>query len=171
MITIQPEREEHYTAIHEISALAFGRENEAKLVESLRKSAEFIPELSLVAIENGRVVGHILFSRVNIRAKTGSVPALGLAPMAVHPEFQNRGVGSELVDQGLAGCRTQGHRIVVVIGHPRYYPRFGFTSARARGLEVAFPVPDEAFMVLEIAPGAFKNITGMVIYPPEFSDA
>jgi putative acetyltransferase len=170
MITIQPEREEDYTAIHEINVLAFGREDEARLVKKIRERPDFIPELSLVAIKKGEVVGHILFSRITIQSKTGSFPALALAPMAVHPKFQNQGIGSKLVRQGLERCRNQGHKIVVVVGHPQYYPRFGFSSARAKGLEAPFPVPDEVFMVLELGPGALHGSTGMVTYPQEFLD-
>jgi putative acetyltransferase len=168
MIKIQPEKREYDTAIHEINVLAFGLENEARLVENLRKSPDFIPELSLVAVKDKMVVGHILFSRITIQTKIGSFPALALAPMAVHPEFQKQGIGSKLIRQGFARCRKLGHKIVVVVGHPNYYPRFGFTSARAKGLEAPFSVPDEAFMVIEIAPGALNGISGMVIYPPAF---
>jgi putative acetyltransferase len=168
MITIQCEREEYYTAIREINVLAFGRETEAELLENLRNSRDFAPELSLVAIKDRRVVGHILFSPIAIHTNKEVFSALALAPMAVHPEVQSQGIGSELVRQGLDRCRNQGHSIVVVVGHPKYYPRFGFTAARVKGLEVPFPVPDEAFMVLELVPGAMNGITGMVIYPQEF---
>ncbi len=168
MITVQPEGEAHYTAIHEINTLAFGRDNEAGLVKKLRKSTNFIPELSLVSIKSGKVVGHILFSRINIETKTGSVPALALAPMAVYPEFQNRGNGSKLIRQGLERCRYLGYKVVIVVGHPTYYPRFGFTSARAKGLKAPLPLPEEAFMVIELDPDALNGISGMVIYPPEF---
>jgi len=170
MITVQPEREEDYTAIHEINALAFGQENEARLVENLRKRTDFIPELSLVAVKDRRVLGHILFSPIVIQTDKGIFPALALSPMAVHPEFQNQGIGSELLRQGSELCRNQGHKIIVVIGHPTYYPRFGFTSAKVRGLDAPFSVPDEAFMVLELAPGALYDISGMVIYAPEFEE-
>ncbi len=88
--------------------------------------------------------------------------------MAVHPEFQNKGVGSKLVLRGLEDCRRLGHKIVVVIGHPGYYPRFGFHLARDRGLNVPFPVPDEAFMVLELVPGALKHVQGEIVYPSPF---
>jgi putative acetyltransferase len=170
MITIQSEKDENHTAIHEINVLAFGRETEAELVENLRKSRDFAPELSLVAIKDRRVVGHILFSPVAIHTNKEIFSALALAPMAVLSAFQNQGIGSQLVRQGLQQCRNLGHRIVIVVGLPKYYPRFGFTAARVKGLEVPFPVPDEAFMVLELAPGAMNGITGMVIYPQEFSE-
>jgi putative acetyltransferase len=169
LITIRPERQEDYTAIGEVNRVAFGRETEARLVENLRRSSNFIPELSLVAVKDGSVVGHILFSPIAIQMGDGSLPALALAPLAVRPEYQNQGVGSELVRHGLKQCQDLGHKVIVVVGHPEYYPRFGFSYARAKGLEATFPVPDEAFLVLELVPGALNEITGMVIYPPEFS--
>jgi putative acetyltransferase len=168
MITIRPETAEDYAAIHEVNALAFGREVESRLVEALRELPEFIPGLSLVAIDAGRVVAHILFSPMIIETKDGVVPALALAVLAVRPEFQNQGIGSQLVRDGLEECRRLGHKIVVVVGHPAYYPRFGFSPARARGLEAPFPVPDEAFLVLELVRGALDGITGVVQYPPPF---
>jgi len=96
------------------------------------------------------------------------LPALALAPLAVHPEFQNQGIGSRLVGEGLARCRNLGHKIVVVVGHPEFYPRFGFTSARAKGLEAPFPVPDEAFMVTKLVPRALDGVSGMIVYPAPF---
>jgi putative acetyltransferase len=171
MTTIHPETAEDYAAIHEVNALAFGREVEARLIEALRRMPDFIPELSLVAVEDGRVVGHILFSPMAIETKEDAVPALALAVLAVRPESQNQGIGSQLVREGLERCRSLRHRIVVVVGHPPYYPRFGFSPARARGLDAPFPVPDEAFMVLELVPGALRGVAGMVKYPPPFDAA
>ena len=168
MMIIRPEKKKDYTAIHKVNELAFGGRGEADLIEDLRKTDSFIPELSLVAIQNEEVVGHILFSPVIIKSKKSVTSALALAPMAVHPEFQNKGVGSKLAFKGLEDCRCLGHNIVVVIGHPGYYPRFGFLPARDRGLNVPFPVPDEAFMVLELVPGALKAAQGEIIYPPPF---
>jgi putative acetyltransferase len=168
MINILNETEEFYPAIHEINLLAFGQENEARLVENLRKSHSFDFQLSLAAIKEGRVFGHILFSPITIRTERGAVPAVALAPMAVHPEFQNQGIGSKLVREGLEQCRKLGHEIVIVVGHPNYYPRFGFASARAKRLEAPFPVPDEAFMVKELEGGVLVGTVGMVEYPPEF---
>jgi len=170
MTTIRPETAEDYAAIREVNRLAFGREVEPRLVEALRRLPEFIPELSLVAIEAGQIVGHILFSPLVIETQEGAVPAVALATLAVRPEFQNQGVGSELVRDGLERCRSLGHRIVVVVGHPKYYPRFGFSPARARGLEAPFPVPDEAFLALEFVPGALDGIVGVVTYPPPFGE-
>jgi len=171
MITIRPETTEDYAAIREVNLVAFGGETEPRLVESLRQSADFIPELSLVAVESGEVVGHILFSPVVIETKDGAIPALALAPMSVRPELQNQGIGSELVRHGLEQCRSSGHRIVVVVGHPTYYPRFGFSPARARGLEAPFPVPDEAFLVLELVRSALDGVSGVVKYPSAFDES
>lgn len=142
MITIQPERREDYTAIHEINVLAFGQANEARLLEHLRKSSIFISGLSLVALTENRVVGHILFRPIAIQTKGGSVPTLALVPMAVHPEFQSQGIGSKLIREGIELCKKQRHGIVIGAGRPQFYSRFGFTPARAKGLEVPFPVPD-----------------------------
>ncbi len=171
MTTIRPETAEDYAAIREVNALAFGREVEARLVENLRRLPDFILELSLVAVEGGRVVGHILFSPLVVETKDGSVPALALGTLAVRPESQNQGIGSELVLDGLERCRSLGHRTVVVVGHANYYPRFGFSPARALGLEAPFPVPDEAFLALELVPGALDGVAGMVRYPPPFGEA
>jgi putative acetyltransferase len=168
MITIRPEAAEDYAAIREVTLLAFGQEVEAQLVEDLRRLPDFIPELSLVAVQDGEVVGHILFSPMAIETEKGAVPALSLAPMSVRPEWQNQGIGSQLVREGLKRCRSMGHEVVVVVGHPDYYPRFGFSSARAKGLEASFEVPDEAFLVLDLAPGALDGITGTIKYPPPY---
>ena len=171
MITIRPETSADRTAVDEVVALAFGRPDEARLVQRLRQSEAFIPRLSLVAVAEGRVVGHILFSRIMIESSEGAAPALALAPLAVRPEHQNQGIGMRLVREGLKRCRELGHAIVVVLGHPSYYPRFGFSPARARGLEAPFAVRDEAFMVLELVSGALDGISGTVKYPPPFDSA
>jgi len=170
MLEIRIERAEDYEAVFQVIKSAFGRENEAQLVEKIRKLDCFIPQLSLVAVKDDALVGHILFSRVVIQTQAGDVPALGLAPVAVLPELQKQGIGSRLIRQGLDECRRLGHKIVVLVGHPDYYPRFGFLPARAKGLEIPFPVPDEAFMSFELVPGALDQVSGMVIHPPEFSD-
>lgn len=170
MAEIRREEASDRDAVYEVNLQAFGQETEPRLVEAVRESPSFIPELSLVALEDGEVVGHILFSAMNIQTAQGDVPALALAPLAVLPAYQNRGIGSRLVEEGLAECRSLGHGIVVVVGHPGYYPRFGFVPARGRGLEAPFQVPDEAFMVLELAPGALHGVAGMIRYSPAFDE-
>lgn len=170
MIIIRPETLEDCTVISEVNRLAFGQQNEARLVENIRQTDNFDPRLSLVAINNEKVVGHILFSPITIKSSKSNIPALALAPLAVCPEFQNQGIGSELVKQGLEECQTLGHKVVIVIGHPTYYNRFGFSSATAKGLSAPFPVPDEAFMILELVPGTLDGISGMVKYPVVFDE-
>lgn len=167
---IRAEKSEDIQAIHSLNRQAFGQEDEALLVQRIRESPGFIPELSLAAVKNSRLVGHILFSRIHIQTPRRDVAALSLAPMAVLPEFQNQGIGSELVREGLKKCREMDHKIVVVIGHPRFYPRFGFLPARKKGLDLDFPVPDEGFMVCELAPGALEGVAGKVVYPPAFDE-
>jgi putative acetyltransferase len=116
---------------------------------------------------DGRVVGHVLFSDLPIITATGTTPALALAPMAVLPEFQHLGVGSELVRHGLDVCRDAGHEIVVVLGHPRFYPRFGFSPALAVRLSSPFS-GKESFMAAELVPGSLEGVTGRVEYPLPF---
>ena len=173
-LLIRPEQPSDFAAIAEVNRLAFGGEAEAALVAKLRASEDFVEGLSLVAVKGGQVVGHILMSRVRVRPEGGAArafPALSLAPMAVRPELQNQGIGSRLVSFGLSEARRLGHGFVVVVGHPHYYPKFGFEPARPKGLEAPFPVPDEAFMVLELAPGALRGVKGTVVYPAAFVEA
>ena len=167
-VTVRSERPEDHAAISEVLHLAFKGDGEVGLVEALRKTKEFIPELSLVALKGGSVVGHILFHPITIRAEGRSIAALALAPLSVRPEHQNAGIGFVLTQQGLARCRDLGHRIVIVIGHPAYYPRFGFVQAMPKGLAAPFKVPSEAFLVLELVPGALDGVHGMVEFPHEF---
>jgi putative acetyltransferase len=170
MFIIRSEQKQDIEAIDEVNRLAFGQEDEGLLIQRIRSSSHFIPDLSLVAIQEGHIVGHILFSRIEIECQHGNKPALSLAPMAVHPDFQNQGIGKKLVREGLKICRKLGYEVVVVVGHPNYYPRFGFALAREKGLEAPFPVPDDAFMVFELIPGALEGIKGMVKYPSEFDE-
>lgn len=167
-MNIRVETPEDYSAVRQVNEEAFGRRGEAKLVDALRKNAQ--PYVSLVAEAGSRIVGHIFFSPVVIESEVHApAAALGLAPMAVLPEFQNQGVGSDLVRRGLEECRKLGHEVVVVLGHPEYYPRFGFIPASQKGLSCEYPVPDEAFMALELRAGALSGHKGLVRYNPEFS--
>lgn len=152
--------------VRRVNELAFGRPAEADLVDALRETAH--PIISLVAELDDQVVGHILFSPVTIESEDESLEALGLAPVAVLPDYQNRGIGAALIRSGLAECRCIGHEIVIVLGHPSYYPRFGFVTASTVGIRCEFEVPAEAFMVAELTPGALQGRHGVVHYPPEF---
>ncbi|MTI84341.1 MAG: N-acetyltransferase [Firmicutes bacterium] len=168
MVIIRPECSVEYPAVYNVNLKAFNKYIEPNLVEAIRKSDNYIPELSLVAVINKAVVGHIMFSFLTIETDNGRIPVLGLAPVAVLPEHQNRGIGSALIEHGLKECKKLGFKIVILVGHPNYYPRFGFVPAGSKGLKAPFEVPDEAFMVRELIPRALTNIKGTVIHPPEF---
>jgi len=167
-LIVRPERAADYEAIYQINREAFGKDNEARLVDALRSLPGFIPELSLVAEEDGRLLGHVMFSPGVIETEDGEIPAIALGPVAVVPAEQNRGIGSMLIRQGLEDCRRLGHRLVIVLGHSWYYPRFGFTPARAMGIDAPFPCPDEAWMALELEPGAAAGVQGRFRYPEPF---
>jgi putative acetyltransferase len=171
--TVRRERPNDVAAIRTVNELAFGGATEAEIVDALRARGK--ATLSLVAVQAHRVVGHILFSPVTIASAGESGgearAALGLGPMAVLPAHQRQGIGSLLVRTGLQACRDAGHGCIVVLGHPEYYPRFGFEPASRRGVAWEHPVPDEALMILELRPGALEGRGGIVRYQPEFGSA
>ncbi len=164
MTLVRVEADEDRAAVREVNRLAFGRDDEARLVDALRDGG--YDRGSLVAEVCGQVVGHVLFSALPILTPRGSVEALALAPLAVAPSHQRRGIGSVLVREGLGTCREAGHRIVIVLGHPEFYPRFGFSAELAGRLRSPFSGP--AFMAMELVPGALSGLTGEVRYPPPF---
>lgn len=165
MITTRAETADDHEAVRRVNELAFETAAEANLVDALRAVR---PHVSLVAEEEGRVVGHIFFSPVTFESGETGALAMGLGPMAVLPEMQRRGVGSRLVREGLEECRRLGAVAVVVLGHADYYPRFGFARASAKGLRCKWPVGDEHFMAAELRPGALDGVRGLVEYRPEF---
>lgn len=166
MITIRPEQPEDITAIHHVVKQAFERAAEAELVDLLRRNGKAV--LSLVAEDSGRIVGHILFSPVVIETEHGLIDGVGLAPLAVDPERQNEEIGSNLVRQGLLECRRMGHPYAIVLGHPEYYPRFGFVPASRFGIKSTYDVRDEAFMAIELTTDTLRNAAGIANYQPEF---
>lgn len=156
-----------YPAIAEVNTLAFGQENEAKLVEEIRHSDRYISELSLIAEVEGIVVGHILFSYIDLVGEE-TLQVLGLAPLAVSPQFQRRGIGSKLVEAGLEKANARGEAMVIVLGHPYFYPRFGFKPSVDYQVESPFPVPEDVFMVKPLQ-NYQEKYKGKVVYPPAFA--
>lgn len=165
LIKIRPEKVEDFAQVYRVNSAAFEGEGEAKLVENLRKAA---PHISLVAEVEGEIAGHIFFSPMTFEDE--KTDFLGLAPMAVLPEFQNQGVGSKLVREGLKTASEKGFTAVFVLGHANYYPRFGFQTAKTKGFSCEYDVPDEIFMVLELEKDALKGKKGLVKYRPEFAE-
>jgi putative acetyltransferase len=165
-VVIREELPADREAVRQVNRLAFAGDAEAQLVDRLREGG--YTEVSLVAEVDGQIAGHILFSPLAIVGAEHSVSALALAPMAVLPEYQKQGIGSQLVRQGLDACRKRGHRSVIVLGHAEYYPRFGFDPALARPLES--PYAGEHFMALELEPGALAGVAGRVEYAPPFNE-
>ena len=168
-VVIRPEKPQDYAGVHEINRLAFRRENEARLIENLRLSPDYIPELSIVAIGGKNVVGHILFCHITIETPAGEFPALLMAPLAVRPS-QKEDVGDRLVAQGIRECRRMGYRCVMVIGAPSYYTRFGFVSVHWPGLRPSFRVTGGDLMAQELIPRALEGINGTVKVPTVFAD-
>ena len=167
---VRQEIDKDYRGITNVNNLGFGQKNEGQLILRLRKTKKYIPELSLVAEIEGRIVGHILFYPIEIRSEAKVFPSLALAPMAVLPEFQRQGIGGQLVEEGLKKARKLGFKSVIVLGHAAYYPRFGFEPAGKWGIRPPFEVPDDAFMALELVKDALKDIQGTVEYRPEFNE-
>lgn len=161
---VRNECPEDRLAVHSVHERAFGRKDEADLVDRLRQ--EGVALASFVAESESRIVGHVLFSRMSIETPNTIVPAVALAPVAVVSERQGQGIGASLIRHGLEWLRGEGEAIVIVLGSPRYYSRFGFSTEKARFL--ASPFPPEAFMALELKPGVLDGVGGRVKYPDAF---
>ncbi|MGI4800017.1 MAG: GNAT family N-acetyltransferase [Janthinobacterium lividum] len=162
---IRPELPDDHGLVALLYRQAFIGNYEVELVEAMREAG--IVPIALVAMEDDELVGHILFTDVMLEVDDRAVPALALAEMAVHADMQRSGIGARLVNAGLVEARRHGAETVVVLGHPTYYPRFGFSADRARHLATPFRSSD-AFMALELKPGSLNGIAGRVTYPPAF---
>ena len=164
--TIRPEVPADHDAARHVLERAFGAgSGEADLVDALRAAQAHVPELCLVAIgSEGELVGHVFFSRARLAS---GHEVLALAPMAVLPQWQRRGVGSRMVQDGLQRAARTAFALVVVLGHPEYYPRFGFEPAAGLGLTAPWEVPPEAWMALRL-PAYRPEARGLVTYPPAF---
>ena len=166
-VTIRLETAVDAPNVFAVETAAFGRPAEAELVEKLQQAG--VDTISLVALLDNALVGHVLFSPVTVKSDEGEFTAVALGPVAVSPDHQKESIGSALCRQGLEACREAGYELAFVLGHPSYYPRFGFTPSAPHGLRCQFDVPDEVFMVRELVPGALQNKRGTVYYHPLFS--
>lgn len=167
MIHVREEHRKDYSAIHRVLERAFDHDAEACLVAALREDDEFIPQLSLVAEVNRRLVGYLLLSPIMIVGEEAHY-SLTLAPVAVLPEFQDRGIGSKLIHTGLKRAYDIGYPNVIVTGHPEYYPRFGFERASKYSIESPIPVSEDAFMACPLHEGGLSGVSGVVKYPDAF---
>jgi putative acetyltransferase len=168
MVIIRSEKPVDIAVVHQVVEQAFEQPAEANLVDALRRNGK--ARLSLVAEDNGRVIGHILFSPVTIETAEGLLEGIGLAPLAVSPERQNEGIGSALVEEGLRQCREAKYPFVVVLGHPNYYPRFGFVPASRFNVKSEYDVRDEVFMIQELQQSSLLGIAGTAKYQNEFNE-
>jgi putative acetyltransferase len=167
-IEIQPADSSDLRAVHDVHVQAFnGRQDEAKLVDLLHAANKASP--SLVAMDGGRVVAHVVFSPMSFAPDRPGLRVVGLGPVAVLPDRQRRGIGTRLINAGIELCRENGVEAIAVLGGPKFYARFGFQPAKHFGLTSVYG--DSHFMLLELKPGALANVTGLVNYAPEFAAA
>jgi len=172
-ILIGQEKETDYKAVFNLIKSAFKTLNESDhreqfLVERLRKSNAFIPELSLVAEKNRKIIGYILLTEIKIKNKKNESTSLALAPVSVLPEYQNKGVGGRLIEYAHKIAKGMKYNSIVLLGHANYYPRFGYQQADKFGIELPFDVPKENCMVIELVENGLKHVNGTVEYPKEF---
>lgn len=172
-IIIRKELKEDYPFVKEVIKAAFsddshGDRTEHLMVERLRKSDAYISDLSLVAEISSKIVGHILLTKILVKNKKESFPSLALAPVSVHPDFQNKGVGGKLILAAHKIAKKSGYTSIILLGHENYYPRFGYKRASNFNIKLPFEVPDENCMAIELFENGLKNINGTVEYPQAF---
>ena len=164
---VRPETEEDITGVHRLLDVAFGQPAESLLVQKLRNTPEFHQGFSLVLDSAQSLIAYLLLYPIKIKNKTQELDSLALAPMAVAPEYQHQGYGSKLVLEAIGIAKSEGWGSIVVLGHPEYYPRFGFLPANRWKVTGPFDVPETVFMAMELKSGALSK-GGAVIYPPPF---
>ncbi len=173
-LIIREERKDDYVNIYRIVTAAFeGTEytsgDEQDLVIRLRGSSSFLPELSLVAEFNGEIIGHIMFTEAVIREGEKNHQTLTLGPVSVLPEYQKKGIGSRLIEEGHDAARCLGYRSVLLVGHPEYYPRFGYRPAEVFGIKTYLELPPGVFMASELTKNGLEGVSGTVNFAPEFN--
>ncbi|KNF09051.1 acetyltransferase, GNAT family [Gottschalkia purinilytica] len=172
-IKIRKETEKDYSITEDVIEKAFREMEftdhmEQYLVARLRKTENFIPELSLIAEVEGKVVGHILLSRITINNGEKAFESLALAPVSVLPEYQNKGIGSALISESIKIAKKMKFKSIIVLGHEKYYPKFGFRPASYWNITSPFEVPEKSFMALELEDGGLDGVSGEVTYPKAF---
>lgn len=169
-IIIRTETKDDYNQVRDVNFQAFGnREDEAKLVDRIRLSESFVPNLSIIAEQNNEIIGHIMMSKAEVFDTDDVHEVIVLAPIAVKPGHQKQGIGKQLILEAFKRCKELGYYIVMLIGHPTYYPKFGFKPARPFGLELKqFEVPDDVFMVCELKSNELSHVKGELKYPKAF---
>ena len=174
MVTIRQEQQNDYEKTEEVVQQAFLHEEfsdktEHALVKRIRECDAFIPELSIVAVDE-EIVGHIMLSKITIEQDGTSVESLALAPVSVDRGHQKKGIGGKLIVAALEKAKELGYGSVVVLGHPGYYPKFGFKKASEWNIKAPFEVPDEVFMVIELSENALQGVEGIVQYSSAFAE-
>ena len=172
-LQIREEKPTDYQEVEEVVRLAFEQvdisdQTEHQLVRRMRSSAAYTPDLSLVAIIESKIVGHILLTTIQIVNDGNSYKSLALAPVSVLPEYQNQGIGGSLIMRAHEQARNLGFESIFLIGHENYYPKFGYMKAKDFGVKFPFEVPDENCMCIELVDGALDGVVGIVEYPKEF---
>lgn len=174
-LTIRKENSEDFKTVFNLIKKAFEKEQmsdhmEQFLVERLRKSSAFVPELSLVAETENKIVGHILLTKLKIKNGQNEFNSLALAPVSVLPEYQQNGIGGALIQEAHKKAKELGFHSVILLGHEKYYPKFGYKQADQFGIELPFDVPKENCMAIELIENGLKNVNGTVEYPKEFNE-
>lgn len=172
-IKIQKVTPSNYPAITNVIQAAFandphGDQTEHLLVKRLRDSKAYIPELSLVAEAEGKIVGHIILSKIKVKNENEVFDSLALAPVSVHPDFQGNGIGGKLILEAHKRAKELGYCSIILLGHENYYPRFGYKTLNTFGIKLPFDVPDENCMGIELIENALEKVNGTVEYPKAF---
>ena len=173
-IKIRQERKTDFKAVFDLIERAFKTENlsdhkEQFLVERLRQSNSFIPQLSMIAEIDNKIVGHILVTKLKIKNNQTEFDSLALAPVSVLPKFQGNGIGGMLIKEAHKTAIELGYKSIVLLGHENYYPKFGYELTEKFGIVLPFDVPKENCMVIELIENGLKGVTGTVEYPKEFN--